>query len=119
MANKIVRYFGTGVIFTLVLLSACSAGGGSNGSASEIDAARIEGRIAARKILTRSWRDTGELVTKIEEARSLRARYDSLGHRQAAEAFDSSIQRQQELTHPNSSVRIRCSSRDVSADRKT
>ena len=91
MANKIVRYFGTGVIFTLVLLSACSVGGGSNGSASEIDAARIEGRIAARKILTRSWRDTGELVTKIEKARSLRARYDSLGHRQAAEAFDSSF----------------------------
>jgi len=90
MANKIARFLGTGVIFTLVLLSGCS-GDSSGNDSNEVEAAKIEGRIAARKILTRSWHDTLELRMNLEKSRAMRGRYDSIGHKHAAESFDSAF----------------------------
>lgn len=79
-------------ISAAIFLSAgasCGHGGGT--SKDEIEAAVIEGRMAARKILVRHWDDTAALKTEIRTQRRFRAHYDSIGRQEAAATFDSAF----------------------------
>ena len=76
--------------FTAVFISCSKAEKGEETEA-EIEAAMIQGREAGRIFLTRPWNDTVELQSKLLEARSRRARYDTIGHKRSAEAFDSAF----------------------------
>lgn len=91
MWDKTRNYIGTGMIFILVLLSGCSGTATGEETRADITTAKIEGRSAAREILTKSWHDTTELTVRIREIRSRRARYDSIGKHKAAETFDSTF----------------------------
>lgn len=76
---------------TLLLAAGCAGAGKGNEAEAEVEAAMIEGREAARIFVNRPWRDTIELQRKLLEARSRRARFDTAGHKKAAEAFDSAF----------------------------
>lgn len=80
-----------GAAIALTLLLGCGESGDGSETHAGIDAARIEGRIAARRIITRHWSDTASLRAEIERGRSIRARFDSLGHKKSAESFDSAF----------------------------
>lgn len=58
-------------------------------TAAEIEAAMMEGREAAKIFVNRPWRDTTELQSRLLEARSRRAKYDTIGLKKCAEAYDS------------------------------
>lgn len=58
---------------------------------SEIEAAQMEGRNAARLFASESATDSAELRHKIDAARAPRLRYDSLGETEKGAAFDSTF----------------------------
>ena len=86
-----ILYYIVGAVIALTLLLGCGESAHNGETAAEIETAKIEGRMAARKIITRHWSDTSALQKEIENSRSLRARYDSLGHKKSAETFDSAF----------------------------
>lgn len=82
-----MRYLPILVIAFLAI--ACSHTDKGEESAAEIEAAMMEGRNAAKIFVNRPWHDTIELQRRLLEARSQRAKYDTLGLKQCAEAYDS------------------------------
>ena len=80
-----------GAIIALTLLYGCSDSEKTGENATEIEAAKIAGRNAARSIITRHWDDTSLLRKEVERQRALRLRYDSIGHRRSAASFDSAF----------------------------
>ena len=79
-------------ISAAIFLSAgASCGHGDGTSQDELEAAVIEGRMAARKILVRHWDDTLALQTEIKAQRGFLAHYDSIGRQEAAATFDSTF----------------------------
>lgn len=59
--------------------------------AAEIEAAQMEGRNAARIFINRQWKDTTDLQRNLLEARSGRAKYDTVGKTHCAAAYDSAF----------------------------
>ncbi len=87
---KIFCYI-VGAAIALTLLLGCGEAVKTGETATEIEAAKIEGRMAARRIITRQWTDSSALQREIERGRSLRAHYDSLGYKKSVETFDSTF----------------------------
>ena len=83
-------FYIVGALIALTLLYGCSDNG-EEGLSNEIETAKIEGRNAARNIITRQWHDSIELCRQIEKERKIKSHYDSLGHKRAAESFDSAF----------------------------
>lgn len=84
-----MRYLPIFIIALLAIACSCSHTDKGEESAAEIEAAMMEGRNAARIFVNRPWHDTIELQNRLLEARSQRAKYDTLGLKRCAEAYDS------------------------------
>lgn len=77
-------------LFIIALLAvSCSHTDKGNETAAEIEAAMMEGREAAKIFVSKPWHDTIELQNRLLEARSKRIKYDTLGLKRCAEAYDS------------------------------
>jgi len=81
---------------SLSLLGSCgSKGAGDTEKAeeteAEIEAAMMEGRESAKIFINRKWADTTELQKNILEARSRRARYDTVDKPKCSAAYDSAF----------------------------
>ncbi len=87
MKNNNIKYLP--LVFAALLAASCSHTDKGEESAAEIEAAMMEGREAAKIFVNRPWRDTVELQSRLLEARSHRAKYDTLGLKRCAEAYDS------------------------------
>lgn len=72
-----------------MILFSCKKTDKGEEEAVQIEAAMMEGREAARIFLNRTWNDTIELQQKLQEARSRRIKFDSLGLDRSAVAYDS------------------------------
>ena len=75
----------------IIMLPLCGCSNTDKGeeAAAQVEAAMMEGREAARVFVNRNWPDTVQLRASLEKARSQRARYDTLGLKRCAEAYDS------------------------------
>lgn len=72
-----------------LLCASCSHTDKGEETAAEIEAAMMEGREAAKIFVNRPWKDTTELQSRLLEAKSRRVKYDTLGLKRCAEAYDS------------------------------
>ena len=93
-------------IVAAALLAGCAQTERAEGVAAEIEAAQMEGRTAARKIVNREWTDTVQLMQALREARSVKLRYDTTGHAEAAAAFDSTFVSTLRAVRPNAAKLI-------------
>ena len=80
----------------LPLLSSCGSKGEksieqSEETEAEIEAAMMAGRESARIFINRKWEDTTQLQNNLLEARSRRARYDTVNKPRCAAAYDSAF----------------------------
>lgn len=57
----------------------------------EIEAAMMDGRMAAREFINKTWRDTIELQNHLLEARTRRVPYDTVAKPKCRAAFDSAF----------------------------
>ncbi len=79
------------IILATLLAASCAKTEKAEEEVAEIEAAQMEGRSAARIFVSRPWRDTTELHSRLLEARAGRARYDTLGKTRCAAAYDSAF----------------------------
>lgn len=83
------------IISLALLATACGGNGGKTETSEQIETAAMEGREAARKIVTREFTDSMQFYNAILEANSGKSKYqiDSLRHCEAAydSAFISTI----------------------------
>lgn len=63
----------------------------SEETTAEIEAAMMEGRESAKIFINRQWKDTIQLQNNLLEARSRRARYDTVNKPRCAAAYDSAF----------------------------
>lgn len=63
----------------------------SEETTAEIEAAMMEGRESAKIFINRKWNDTTQLQNNLLEARSRRARYDTVNKPRCAAAYDSAF----------------------------
>lgn len=73
---------------------------------SEIEAAQMEGRNAARLFASETSADSAELQHKIEAARAPKAHYDSLGETEKGAAFDSTFKSTVRTIRPDIAKKI-------------
>lgn len=78
-------------IAALLGLSACRQTERTEQVLTEVEAAQMEGRNAARIFLTRQWNDSTKLRQRLSEERAKAHRYDSIGKPECAAAFDSTF----------------------------
>ena len=76
---------------TLLFLSACAQTERTEAITAEITAAQMEGRNAARDIIIYPWNDTTGVSKAIAKARLPRLKYDTIGHKAATAAFDTTF----------------------------
>lgn len=75
----------------LLMMGACAQTERTEAITAEITAAQMEGRNAARNILINNWNDTTGISKELAKARSVRLKYDTIGHTEASAAFDSTF----------------------------
>ena len=94
---KKLLYAGALCSFFLVTLALPSCKGGMKGieegeeTQAEIEAAMMDGRMAAREFINKTWKDTIELQNHLLEARTRRVPYDTVNKPQCRAAFDSAF----------------------------
>ncbi len=76
---------------TLLLLSACANTERTEAITAEITAAQMEGRNAARDIVIYPWNYPTGVSKAITKARIPRMKYDTIGHKAATAAFDTTF----------------------------
>jgi len=80
------------VIASLTVTStACSKTGKSSSNSAEIEAARMDGRNAAKYFANKQWHDTVELQQLLLEARANQSKYVTAGKEDCAAAYDSAF----------------------------
>lgn len=91
--RSIVRLKSSDIFFIafLFIFGSCSNTEKTEGITAEITAAQIEGRKAARKILTEGWKDSTDLQCKLLEAKATQSKYLIEGKEKCAENFDSTF----------------------------
>lgn len=85
---------------SLLILPACAKTERTEAITAEITAAQMEGRNAASDIVIYPWNDTTGISKEITRARSPRLKYDSLGHKAASAAFDSTFNKTIRIVRP-------------------
>ncbi len=85
---------------SLLMFSACAKTERTEAITAEITAAQMEGRNAASDIVIYPWNDTTGINKEITKARSPRLKYDSLGHKEASAAFDSTFNKTIRIVRP-------------------
>lgn len=76
---------------TLLMFSACAQTERTEAITAEITAAQMEGRNAASDIVIYPWDDTTGISRVLAKAREPRLKYDTLGHKAASAAFDTTF----------------------------
>ena len=79
------------VSFLLLTFTSCRQTEETEAITAEITAAQMEGRKAARDIVTGNWQDTSKLQVKLLEIKSRQSKYLIDGKTKCAEAFDSAF----------------------------
>lgn len=89
------------------LLPGCAQTEHTEAITAEITAAQMEGRDAARKLLSNTWNDTTGLHRHLEEARKRRQEFADSGKTKCAEAFDSTFVSTIRTVRPDLDKKIR------------
>lgn len=77
--------------FSVLMISACSETEHTENITAEITAAQMEGRNAAKRIVTQEWKDSSKLQSELLDARARQSKYVINGKKECAEAFDSTF----------------------------
>lgn len=87
--RKIDNILLTGALLAVMVGSvSCSKADTAGETEAAIQEARIDARESARIFLNRPWKDTVELKRKLLEVHDSRAKYDSVGRKESAQAYD-------------------------------
>ena len=73
------------------IFSSCAKTEKTEAITAEITAAQIEGRKAAREIITKDWNDSISLRNKLLEIKAKQSEYIIQGKKESAQAFDSAF----------------------------
>lgn len=85
-----MKYIYASCITLLALAAgACSGVEKSEAATADVVAAQMEGRRAAREVVSKEWKDTVKLQEALLDARAKRIRYDTENRAECAAAFDS------------------------------
>lgn len=88
-------FYSVFTFISIVLIVSCSSRGKefeeSEETTAEIEGAMMEGRESAKIFINRKWKDTVQLQNNLLEARSRRARYDTVNKPRCAAAYDSAF----------------------------
>ena len=93
-------------IFLFLFLS-CSGTEKTEEITAEITAAQMEGRTAAREIVSKNWKDTTQLKKQLLEIKSRQSKYIIDGKTKAAEAFDSAFYSTVKTVNPDLAIKIK------------
>lgn len=90
--RKIDNILLTGALLAVMAGSvSCSKADTAGETEAAIQEARIDARESARIFLNRPWKDTVELKRKLLEVHDHRAKYDSVGRKRSAQAYDTTF----------------------------
>ncbi len=71
--------------------SSCARTEKTEAVTADIVAAQMEGRNAAREFIRRDWHDTTGIHRSLDNVRTQRLKYDTIGRNDCSEAFDSAF----------------------------